>query len=194
MRVSQVRFAPISGGALGGHFALHVRLGASDDPESVSSEIDATTLSGLIHDAFEQLDLKSRATRGVLFDTRKADIIDSAEMMSLLGTLRDWGLILAAWVGADKRCAWFELLNHITVFVSTQHWPNFKANEIRYVPSGDPWIEPDIYDVNAGASLYVEPEGATAANILAFVSRTLHPWGIIGGLPGVDFPIPKVGS
>ena len=189
MRISHIRFQPIEGGALGGHFALHITLGAESDPESfVLSPVEITTK---IHSAYETLGIKAQAVRGVLFDTRFADV-DTTEMFTLLGTIRDWKLTIIAWVNEDKRCAWFELVNYLTVFVRSKNWPNFKASEIRLDPNDDlAWAEPEIYEVNGKTPCYVNVHMGDA-NIVPFICSASHMWGVV--LPtrtsySIEFPI-----
>jgi hypothetical protein len=193
MRISRFRYQPIEGGTLGGHFALHVKLGAGDDPESLSFDYDTTALAAKIHDIFEALNLQSRFVRGVLFDAREADTLDSAEMLNLLGILRDWKLNVIAWVGEKKRWAWLELCDYITVFVGSPHWANFRVNEIRFVPSGEKWIEPEIYEVNASAPGYIDASnGQPSASVLVFATEAKRAWGVIPVVRvsvGVDFPL-----
>jgi len=187
MRVSHMRYQPIEGGALGGLFALHVSLGSSNDPESVT--LSSTELGTMIHDAFATLALATLYPQGVLFDVREADDLDSEEMRSLLDVLRDWKYVLIAWVGEEKRSAWFSLVGYIVAFVHSQHWPNFHVNEIRFEPQGDDWTEPEVYGVNAGATCYVVEQGNRDA-LLLFVKNAKKPWGVIGPMmPAVGFLI-----
>ena len=177
MTVTSLRYQPIEGGALGGHFALHVTLGGGDSPGVIFS---ATKLSTRIHDAFESLQLKHNSVRGVLIDCRKSDA-SIEEMMSLLGVLHDWKLMVNLWVGEGIRHPWFELASYITVFVTSQHWPNFKVSEIRYVMpvAGEPWIEPDVYDVNAQAGCYIVPRMGMSSALITFVTECKRPWGVV---------------
>jgi hypothetical protein len=189
MRVSSIRYQPIEGGTLGGHFALHVTLGADDDPESFI--LSPTELATMIHNNYKSLNLRSEIIRGVLFDSRNAYGIETSEMLSLVGTLRDWGMFIDAWVDEYKRCAWFEKVNYLTVFLHSENWPNFRVNEIRFEPKGDNWAEPEIFEVNQNAPGYVYP-GADTGKVLAFISNAKRPWGVI--LPvrssyAVNFPI-----
>jgi hypothetical protein len=187
MRVSRIRYQPIEGGTLGGQFALHVRLGAGDGPESSSFEIDASNLATKIHDAFKTLDLKSSAIRGVLIDARDDENVDSNEMISLLGTLHDWNLTIVAWAEARKRAAWFERVNYLTVFVRTQHWPNFRVNEIRYVDIE--LVEPDVFEVNTNAMCYLDAFMTNAKDVLTFVTSAKRLWGVIDSSASIDFPL-----
>lgn len=188
MRVSQIRYQPIEGGTLGGHFALHVTLGvdASFGPESFN--LTPSELSTSIHNAFSKLDFAFKTQNElVLFDCVAGEV-NTEEMLSLLGTLRDWGMKIVVWIRDDKRCAWFELANYITVFLCGQHWANFKANEIRYtILNGE--AEPDIYDVNQGAYLYVYNH----TNVLSFIKNApKHRWAVIlesRKSVGIEFPI-----
>ena len=82
MNVSSIRYQPVEGGALGGHFALHVTLGADLAPSGFTT---AASLATRIHDIFESLALKSKV-KGVLIDCREAQG-DPDEMSSLLQTL-----------------------------------------------------------------------------------------------------------
>jgi hypothetical protein len=193
MRISRFRYQPIEGGTLGGHFALHVTLGAGDDPESLSFDYDTSALATKIHDIFEALKLQSRFVRGVLFDAREAFDLDTAEMLSLLGVLRDWKINVVAWVGEAKRPAWFELCNYITAFVTSPHWSNFRVNEIRFVPTGEKWIEPEVYEVNDAAPGYIDASnGQPAASVLVFTTEAKRPWGVIPVIRasvGIDFPL-----
>ena len=193
MRISRLRYQPIEGGTLGGHFALHVKLGVGDDPEPFSFDLDVTTIAQRIHDAFEVLGLKHTMAKGVVFDAREAELLDAADMLSLLGTLRDWRFTIVAWVGEKRRSAWFELVNYLTVFVRSAHWPNFKVNEIRFVPSGDTWIEPEVYEVNNGAVQYVDASsGLPVTSVLTFVANAKRSWGIVPVTKapfGIDFPL-----
>ena len=187
MHVTSIRYQPVEGGALGGHFALHVTLGASDGP----SVFSATELSTRIHDAFEVLGIKG--IHGVLIDCRAA-APTAEEMMSLLGTLRDWNYFVNLWVGELVRYPWFEIARYITVFVTRKNWPNFKCNEIRYVPpeSGE-WTEPEIYDVNTLTPGYVLPRTRNTADLLKFVTSAKRPWGVVltsqGMPPAIDFKL-----
>jgi hypothetical protein len=192
MRISHIRYQPIEGGTLGGHFALHVKLGADSDPESFS--LNSTELATKIHEAYEILDLKSQAIRGVLIDTRLDELVDATEMMALIGTLRDWNMTVVAWVGEKRRASWFEKVNYLTVFIHDKNWPNFKVNEIRYEPIGDTLIEPDIFEVNQNVPGYVYCDLQTSAvrsKILAFVFQAKRPWGVIGNYTAVAFPMGK---
>jgi hypothetical protein len=184
MTVTSIRYQPIEGGALGGHFALHVALGAGDGPGAFLSDTD---VAERIHNAFESLDLKFKAVRGVLFDCRRHDAV-SEEMISLLGTLRDWGFSIVLWVGQTTRHPWFEYATYITVFVTSALWPNFKVNEIRYVMPDNvqEWTEPEVYDVNASGSLYLMPPAGNTSALLAFATQCAKPWGVI--LPAVKTP------
>jgi hypothetical protein len=192
MRVSSIRYQPIEGGTLGGHFALHVTLGASSGPDAFYLDLSPTELSGKIHDAFETLDLKSKSIRGVLIDARN-DEPNTAEMMALLGTLHDWNMHTVSWVSEKTRAAWFEMTSFIVVFVKSVHWPNFRVNEIRFEPSGEAWVEPDIYEVNANVPSYVYTAiSGLSAGVLPFVCSAKRPWGVI--LPirstyAVNFPL-----
>ena len=186
MTVVSIRYQPIEGGALGGHFALHVTLGGEASPGVF---FDPTALATKLHDAYESLDLQFKAIRGILFDCRKADI-NSEDMTSLLGTIRDWGFKVILWIGESIRFPWFEIASYITVFVTSQHWPNFRVNEIRYVAPaiGDTWIEPDVYDVNANASSYIIP-GASKSSVLPFITACKRPWGIVGKGPAIEYKL-----
>jgi len=183
MNVASIRYQPVEGGAFGGHFALHVTLGAADAPSVTSTE-----LTTRIHDCFEALALKSKI-KGVLIDCREA-VGSAEEMQSLLSTLKDWGLVVHLWVGESTRYAWFDPSQYIVVFVKSQHWPNFRVNEIRYVmPEGD-WVEPDVYDVNAGAVCYIIPsEGAKGGSLISFITECKRPWGIIKDRIAIDFKV-----
>jgi len=189
MRVSHIRYMPIEGGTLGGHFALHVILGASNDPEC--SSLDENDLATLIHDAFEKLNLSHGNIQGVLFDVRRADDLDSNEMLSLLGTLRDWNIHIIAWVNERKRYPWFEQLGYLTVFVESVNWPNFKVNEIRVEPEMLEWVEPAIYEVNANATSYLQPSlGLDAMKVLTFIKNARRNWGVI--MPRGSAPVPPI--
>jgi hypothetical protein len=187
MNVSSIRYQPVEGGALGGHFALHVTLGADMAPNGFTT---AASLATRIHDIFESLGLKSKI-KGVLIDCRES-VGDPDEMSSLLQTLKDWGITIVLWVGDKTRYSWFDPSYYITVFVRTQHWPNFRVNEIRYVMdwNQNAWIEPDVYDVNVGAASYIVwndkiPRGA----LVQFVTDCKRPWGIIGSAASIGFKI-----
>ena len=121
MRISRLRYQPIEGGTLSGHFALHVTLGSSSNAASEFVSLDSTEIATKIHDAFETLSLKPTVDKGILIDAREADDLDSSEMISLLGTLRDWKYFIGAWVSEHKRCAWFEYINHLVVFIESQN-------------------------------------------------------------------------
>ena len=182
MTVNSIRYQPIEGGALGGHFALHVTLGEGNLPGVDSTPTEVSTR---IHDAFKSLDLKSKSISGVLFDCRKA-ILAPEEMISLLGTMRDWKYPIILWVGEMTRHPWFEYANFITVFVVSTNWPNFRANEIRYVPpiNGDEWTEPEVFEVNQGAVCYVDPfsdrkNKSVATQLLQFITEAKRAWGVI---------------
>jgi hypothetical protein len=177
MVVTSIRYQPIEGGALGGHFALHVTLGGGDAP---GVAFGSTELSTRIHDVYESLALKYKAVRGALFDCRKADVTDD-EMTSLLGTLKDWGLSVILWVNESTRYSWFEFANYIAVFVTSQHWPNFKVSEIRYVMPvlGEEWIEPDVYDVNASVGAYLIPRSGMSSALITFATECRRPWGVV---------------
>lgn len=176
MKVSSIRYQPIEGGALGGHFALHVTLGAGDSPGVIFS---ATELATHIHDDFEKLSLKAKAIRGVLIDCRAATH-DVDEMNALLGTLKDWGHQIILWVNEDIRHPWFEFANYITVFVRSRNWANFRVTEIRYEPPSEgPWEEPEVFDVNQNAASYVVAGAQSASIILKFVTEAKRPWGIV---------------
>jgi len=186
MHVTSIRYQPVEGGALGGHFALHVTLGAGDSP---GVSLSATELTARIHDAFQTLNLKTKV-RGVLLDCREA-VGESDEMSSLLEILKDWGCVRFLWVNETTRYAWFDPSQHIVVFVKSQHWPNFRVNEIRYVTplNPDEWAEPDVYDVNGGAYCYLL-SAAPKSELLRFVTECKRPWGIIGrAYVSVDFPL-----
>jgi hypothetical protein len=188
MRISQLRYMPIEGGTLGGHFALHVVLGSSNTSEGISlSEIE---LLSKLHKATETLGIRADRAKAVLFDVRKATDLSTEDMISILGTLRDWKYTVIAWVGDEKRYAWFDLVNYLTVFINNPHWPNFKVSEIRYTPQ-DEWLEPDAYEVNASTASYVVmPAPQYARKLLPFVCGASHPWGIITSaatMPFVDF-------
>ena len=186
MKISSIRYTPIEGGSLGGHFALHVILGSKDKTEL--PDLDSSAIATKIHDAFEILGLKTTTLKGVLIDARDNSSIESEEMLSLLGTLRDWNIERFAWVGEKKRAAWFEFLNHLVVFVKSQHWANFRVSEIRYAPDDDKWIEPDVFEVNRNALLYVTVKDTSiAGKILPFVTDAKNRWGVIGFKPEVQF-------
>jgi len=186
MTVVSIRYQPIEGGALGGHFALHVTLGGDHAP---GVSMDSMELGARIYAAFEKLDLKFKAIRGVLFDCRKSNATNE-EMSTLLGTLRDWGMTVILWVGQSIRHPWFEFGSYLTVFVTGQHWPNFKVSEIRYVMPIDNWVEPEIYDVNTKVSSYlIPPREAKSADVLTFVTSCTRPWAIIGKSPALAFAL-----
>ena len=180
MKVISLRYQPVEGGALGGHFALHVTLGGGD-PASVFS---ASSLATKIHDCFQKLDLKS-PVRGILLDCRQSDA-GMEEMSSLIAILRDWGLFVNLWVGDETRYPWFEGC-HITVFTGRDHWANFRVDEVRYILSENPalWHEPDIYAVNKLSVCYVLPaEGILGSSkyrgeLLHFLTECRRPWGVI---------------
>lgn len=200
MNVSQIRYQPIEGGTLGGLFALHVRLGGNSKLASEFFSFDAAALAKMIHDSFNVLKFEFKGVDAVLFDCRFVDKINTEEMLSLLGILRDWKIHTFAWVNEDTRYAWFEYINYITVFVRSTHWPNFKVSEIRYIPSDDSLFgdaelaEPEIYDVNAKAAKYIwAVPPLNTEHLLKFVkSATQARWGVIlptQSLPGVEFPL-----
>ena len=93
-------------------------------------------------------------------------------------------------VGDRTRYSWFDPSQYIVAFVKSQHWPNFRVNEIRYVMpvDQDKWIEPDVYDVNAGATCYVVSLGAYA-NTMNFITECKRLWGIIGRVVAIDFKL-----
>ena len=187
MRVTSIRYQPIEGGGQGGYFALHVTLGAGDGPGVVFSP---TALSTKLHEAFESLSLKS-PVRGVLLDCREA-VGTNEEMSSLIGSLKDWKYIVILWVGESTRYPWFEGC-FVTAFVASQHWPNFKATEIRYVlPTTEDWIEPDVYEVNATTPCFLVAGEAKGKDILSFVTDCKRLWGVIfecRGVAAIDFPL-----
>ena len=191
MNVTSLRYQPIEGGALGGHFALHVTLGASDGP---GVPFTPTMLSTKIHEVFEILNLQAKV-KGVLVDCREADLVPltTGEMTSFLSTLKDWGVTVIVWVNEGTRYAWFDPSQYIVVFVTHQHWPNFRVNEIRYVMPQDPakWIEPDVYDVNAAATCYLVPteKQTKAAPVIDFVTKCKRPWGIIRDIVAISFKL-----
>lgn len=184
MIVTSIRYQPVEGGTLGGHLALHVTLGVEADP---GVSFSPNTLSEKIHDCFEELNLKSKSIRGVLIDCRRA-IITSDDMISLLGTLRDWSYTVVLWVSEKTRYPWFELASYITVFVISRSWANFKVNEIRYLAPniGSPWTEPEIYDVNANVPSYLVVGSCANVDILAFITEAKRPWGLV--IPAVKSP------
>lgn len=190
MRVSSIRYQPVEGGTLGGHFALHVTLGGDEAPEAFSFE--PSEVASRIHDAFEELDLKTSVDRGVLIDAREDPNVSSEEMIELIGILRDWKLLITAWVSEKKRAAWFDGLNYLTVFVRSQHWPNFRASEIRYEPQKGDWIEPEIFEVNSKSLCYVHVSNGNLKPLYGFISNAKRPWGVISPLvlvSPVDFPL-----
>jgi len=177
MHVTALRYQPIEGGGLGGHFALHVALGGGDTP---GADLSPTELATRIHDCYEKLAITHKGPKGVLFDCRL--VFDAAEdMRSLLGTLRDWGLNIILWVREETRYSWFEFANYITVFVHSPHWPNFKVSEIRYVPDPSGLLEPEVFEVNSNASLYLVPpvKSVSAKDILSFITSAKRLWGVI---------------
>jgi hypothetical protein len=182
MTVTSIRYQPIEGGALGGHFALHVTLGEGNLPGVFSP----TELATRIHDCFEKLALQTKV-RGVLVDCRAA-VGETYDMGSLLSTLKDWGFTVILWVGESVRYSWFDPTYYIVAFVTSQHWPNFRVNEIRYVMpwEKDKWAEPDVYDVNANATCYVVFTGG-GPDVVRFITECKRPWGIIGQAPSIDF-------
>jgi len=188
MNVTSLRYQPVEGGALGGHFALHVTLGASDGPGVF---VPLADLSSRIHGAFEVLNLQAKV-KGVLLDCREG-FGERDEMASLVSTLLDWGMTVILWVDETTRHAWFDPRCYIAAFVTHQHWPNFRVNEIRYVMPQDPtkWIEPDVYDVNAAATCYLVPteKQTKAAPIIDFVTKCKRPWGIIRDIVAISFKL-----
>jgi len=187
MRVSEISYKPIEGGTLGGHFALHIRLGVSDDPESV--ELSSNELASKIHDAYDKVKSGETRLQAVLIDSLLVTDVDSSQMIELLATLRDWKFFIIAWVEDYKRAPWFELVNYLTVFIRKFHWPNFKVTEIRYSPIEQPWIEPEIYPVNANAPCYIDVVSVTTRELVAFIMGAHHPWGVIRHFPVVSFPL-----
>ena len=187
MHVTSLRYQPVEGGALGGHFALHVSIGESNLPGLTFS---ATELSTRIHDAFEKLGLK--VIRGVLIDCRSGTLL-AEEMLSLLGVLRDWKYLIILWVGERVRYPWFELANNITAFVTSKNWPNFKVTEVRYIPPEvGAWEEPEVFEVNQGSWCYVMPRKRDTAEVLKFVTEARRAWGLIlpsASVPGVAFDL-----
>jgi hypothetical protein len=184
MYVTSIRYRPVEGGALGGHFALHVTLGT----EVPSGFFTPTDLSTRIHDIFEKLGLQSKV-KGVLLDCREG-VGDAAEMLALLQTLKDWSYTLILWVNEEVRYSWFDPSYYITVFVRSQHWPNFRVNEIRYLMPEEEaqWAEPDVYDVNAASTCYVLPPGlAGIPQVVKFTTGCKRPWGIIGRSASIAF-------
>ena len=184
MTVSSIRYKPVDGGALGGHFALHISLGAGNGP---SGYFTSTELTTRIREIFGQLELKSKV-RGVLISCLEA-VGDNEEMTSLVQTLLDWGFMVILWVKGETRYSWFDPRCYITVFVTTQHWPNFRVNEIRYVMPTDSneWTEPDVYDdVNGRAACYMVPKEASIP-IIHFATECKRPWGLIGVSVDVAF-------
>ena len=174
MNVTSLRYQPVEGGALGGHFALHVTLGPSNGAGSISP----TDLSTKVHDAFDKLAVRSNI-KGVLVDCRNLGASNS-DMDALLGTLRDWGLFINLWVGEKTRFPWFTYANYITVFLTKPKWPNFRVSEVRYFPPplGD-WEEPEIFEVNKDATCWFTPSArATPAEVVKFASETRRPWGV----------------
>jgi hypothetical protein len=187
MRVSQIRFQPIQGGTLGGLFALHVTLGGEDSPELPSLKPKA--VAALISGAFATLALKHPGPKGILLDCRAYREPNSEEMLELLGLFKDWGYTSILWVRDDRRYAWFEFASYITAFVASPHWINFKASEIRYIPG--PWTEPDIFETNAQASLYLQPDSFSAKDVLSYVTSAKRSWGFIPETlvaPAIEFP------
>jgi hypothetical protein len=186
MYLSSLRYKPIEGGTLGGHFAIHVTLGGGDSAESLS--LDENALARKIHDAYTKLGLSPAYLKGVLIDTRNAPNLDANEMVALMSALRDWNYYVGIWVDGTKRCSWYSLANYIVAFVSTENWANFKCNEIRYVPYSGNFVEPDIYDVNANTPCYVDT--TDNAQALIFITTAKRSWGIIAPprtYPVVDF-------
>jgi hypothetical protein len=184
VKAISIRYQPVEGGALGGHFALHVTLGEGNLP----SDLTPTELATRVHDCFEKLALKC-AIKGVLVDCRQA-ISEVYDMGSFLSTLKDWGYTILLWVGEKTRYSWFDPSYYIVAFVTSRHWPNFRVNEIRYVLIGseDQWAEPDVYDVNANATCYViPPVNLPLASITAFITGCKRPWGVIGKAAAIDF-------
>ena len=187
MRVASIRYRPIEGGALGGHYALHVTLGGSDAPKVFS----VNDLAAKIKDCFDKLAIRS-PIKAILLDCRGAEL-NNDEMASLLGLLQDWGLFISTWVDESTRHPWFDKAGRITVFVRSQHWPNFKVQEVRYVPTGE-WKEPDIYEGNAppNALLYiVDDPRLDNGKLLAFITECRHPWGLASPVrrPSIDFKL-----
>jgi hypothetical protein len=191
MTITSIRYQPVEGGALGGHFALHVSIGDGNVP---GVSLSATELTKKIHDSFESLAIISEATKGVLLDCRGAMLREiSDDMTSLIGTLRDWGFMVVLWVDEKTRYSWFEKANYITVFVTSANWPNFRVNEIRYVPSNGSWIEPEVYPVNVNAPGYVEASlDHSPADILKFVTEAKRAWGVVARYrsgPSITFKV-----
>ncbi len=184
MTVTSLRYQLVEGGALGGHFALHVTLGGSD---AAGATFAPDELAQRIHGAFEELAIKC-PIKGVLFDCRNARL-DSTEMSSLLALLHDWGLTVILWVGPKIRYPWFERANHIVVFVTAPKWPNFRVSEIRYVlPKDGKWTEPEVYEGNKDATCFVVPTTDEDTNrALAFVLGCTRLWGVV--LPTTRQPI-----
>jgi hypothetical protein len=197
MIVTSLRYQTIEGGALGGHFALHVTLGgASNGP----SEFSPTELSTKIHDCFTKLDLKAKLLTGILFDCRMNLLpgmvnpnFTSEDMISLLGTLKDWGHNIVLWVDETTRYAWFEYASYITVFVHSKNWPNFRVNEIRYEsPTDGEWLEPEVFEVNQNATAYLKPEKIDTKSVIKFILESKRAWGVIiptRGVPAIDFKL-----
>jgi hypothetical protein len=186
MTITSLRYQPIEGGTLGGHFALHVSFGEDGLPGATFS---ATTLATKIHDIFESLDPKHKV-KGVLLDCREA-VGSNDEMISLLQTLKDWGYVRVLWVGESTRYSWLDPSQYIVAFVTSQHWPNFRVNEIRYVMPKDKaaWVEPDVYDVNGGAYCYVVPQLAASGEVVAFLVNCKRPWGVVRGNFAVSYTL-----
>jgi hypothetical protein len=189
MTVTSLRYQPIEGGALGGHFALHVTLGGASNG---LSEISPTELSTKIHECFQKLDLKAKLLTGILFDCREGTFL-SEDMISLLATLKDWGHNIVLWVDETTRYAWFEYASYITVFVRSKNWPNFRVNEIRYeAPADGEWLEPEVFEVNQNATAYIKPEKMDTKSVIKFILESKRAWGVIiptRGVPAIDFKL-----
>jgi len=164
---------------------LHLSIGEKDLP---GASFTIAELTERIHAVIESLKLKSRV-KGVLINCLTA-VGGNEEMISLLQTLKEWGITVILWVGETTRYPWFDPSQYIVAFVTHQHWPNFRVNEVRYIMGEKDWLEPDIYDVNMNATCYVVPTpNAKGAAVVAFITECKRPWGVLGKSAAIDFKL-----
>jgi len=184
MNISALTFSPVSGGRLGGMFALELVLGGqlwlspADVLKRIRKALHAVTPEGT----------PPRVPLIVLVPNAIDVALDEAS--ELLVTLREQGLTIIINSDGTQKPAWFSYANAHIATVRSADWLEYAVTELRYQPpEDDDWVEPPLGPANPSTPSYLAAGKAAGAKILQFITKAKRPWGVVApaGVTTISF-------